>query len=91
MLSRTLPRVGALPNAASTIALLLLPELPHARVAHQLPGSFVPQAKGQRFRAGPEGDGLYLLEQRITLMTFLQIVVGNSWAQMVDVMKADIA
>ena len=73
---------------ADTVA-LLLPELSYVRVADQLPALLVPEVKRQALQAGPQRDGLDLLEQPLALVAVLQVVVGNARAQMVDVVEAD--
>src|SRR5687768_17983648 len=50
-----------------------------------------PQTKRQGLQTGCEGDRLDLLEQRVALVTLLQVVVGNPWAQMMDVVEPDIS
>jgi len=71
--------------------MVLFPELPQTPITDQLLLGFVPQPIIEGFKAGKEGDGFYLLEQRVGLVTFLQIVVGNARTQMVNMMKADVA
>jgi hypothetical protein len=51
---------------------------------------FVPQAKSQRFATGKQGDRLNARKEGIRVMAALQMVVGNTRAQVVDVMEADI-
>src|SRR5215208_3633918 len=68
-----------------------LPDLSYVRVADQLPALLVPEVKRQATQAGPQSDGLDLLEQPLALVALLQVVVGNPRAQMMDVMEADIA
>src|SRR6202161_3449586 len=72
--------------------LALLPsQLADASIADQPLSLFVPETGGQRFQARKQRHRLHLPEQRFDLVTSLQIVVGNARAQMMNVMKADIA
>jgi hypothetical protein len=56
----------------------------------ELTALFVPEAEGQRFEALKESDRLDLLEERICIVTALEIVVRNTGAEMMNMVKADI-
>src|ERR1043165_5094981 len=60
-------------------------------VADELLAAFVPKAKGEGFEAGKEGDGFDGLKERFGAMAFLEVIVRNRRAQVMDVMKADVA
>ena len=51
---------------------------------------FVPQAESEGFEAGEQGDGLDGLKQRFRFMTFLEVIIRNARAQMMNMMKADV-
>jgi len=59
--------------------------------ADQLVAFFIPEPEGQRFEAAEEGDWLDLLEKWIGVVASFQIVIGNADAEMVNVMKTDVA
>jgi len=61
------------------------------RVTDQHPLLLVPQPKRERLEAGEQRHGLHLMEERIGFVTTLQIIIRNPCAQMVDVVKADVA
>ena len=58
---------------------------------NQLPVLLVPQTKRRRLQTRGQCNWLYLREEFIRIVTLLQVVVGNEGAQMVDMMKPDIA
>ena len=60
-------------------------------VADQLAPLLVPKTEGEGFEAGEQRDGLHGLEQRFGFVTFLQVVIRNPRAEMMDVMKSDAA
>lgn len=62
-----------------------------AAVADQLLALLIPEAEGERFQAGEERDGSYGVKQRHRLVTCLQVVVGNSGTQVMNMVKADAA
>lgn len=59
--------------------------------AHQLALFFVPQAQKDTLETGPHRQDNNLLEDRVFFVTLLQLIIGNSGAQMMDVVKTDIA
>src|SRR5688500_11417006 len=75
----------------SGVATLLCREPAKMSVPNELPALLVPEAKPERSQAGYQRDGRDLLKQPVALVTSLQVVVGNARAQVVDVMKADVA
>jgi len=60
-------------------------------VANQLAPLFIPETEGEGFETGEQRDWLHGLKQRLGLMTFLQMVIRNPRAEMMDVMKPDVA
>jgi len=60
-------------------------------VADELLTAFVPKAIGEGFEAGKERDGFDGLKERFGAVTFLEVIVRNRRAQVMDVMKADVA
>src|ERR1700690_1984750 len=60
-------------------------------VADKFPVLLVPEPVGGGFETGEQRDGFHLLEERVGLMAFLQIVIRNARAQMMDVMETDVA
>src|ERR1700678_1371676 len=58
---------------------------------NQLPVLLVPQTKRRRLQTRGQCNWLDLREEFIRIVTLLQVVVGNEGAQMVDMMKSDIA
>src|SRR5579872_5689091 len=69
----------------------LLPEKSQVAETDQFTSLFVPETEGERFETGKQSDRLHTLEQRVRVVAFLQIVIGNPRAQMMDVMKSDVA
>jgi hypothetical protein len=59
--------------------------------AHEYFALLVPEAKGEKSKARQQGDGLDRIEERICLMTLLEMVIGNAGTQMMNMMKANIA
>ena len=51
----------------------------------------IPEAESQGFEAAEQGNGWHGLKQWLRVVTTLQIVIGNPWAQVVNVMKSDVA
>ncbi len=51
----------------------------------------IPQTVGSGFQAGAQGDRRHGLEKRLGLVAFLEVVIRNARAQVVDVVKADVA
>lgn len=51
----------------------------------------IPEAEGQGFEAAEQGYGRHGLKQRLRVVTSLQIVIGNPRAQVMNVMKPDVA
>jgi hypothetical protein len=51
----------------------------------------VPEAEGQRFEAGEKCERFHGLEERFGPMTFFEVIIGNSRAQMVNVMEANVS
>src|SRR5436189_4930047 len=60
-------------------------------VADEHPALFIPKTKRERFEAAAQRHGFDLLKQRVRLVASLQIVIGNARAEMVDMVKADVA
>ena len=51
----------------------------------------VPQAKGEGMEARQQRDRLDRIEERVRLVAFLEMVVRNARAEVMNVMKPDIA
>src|SRR6185369_15155536 len=60
-------------------------------VADELLTAFVPKAIGEGFEAGKERNRFDGLKERFGAMAFLQMIVRNRRAEVMDVMKADVA
>ncbi len=59
--------------------------------ADELPAFLIPKMKPGRVQAAPERDGLHILENRMRSVTSLQIIIGDAGAEVMDVVKANIA
>src|ERR1044072_2491269 len=59
--------------------------------AHELAALFIEQPKTERAQTGQQRDRLYFLEERIGVVTALQIVIWNARAEVVNVVKANVA
>src|SRR5579863_1372640 len=89
-LARLRQNVGL--RAAEVDSALLLNQTRGQRtVPHQLLVLLVPQAKGEGLQTSDQGNWLDLREEFVRVVTLLQMVVGDERAQMVDMMKPDIA
>lgn len=76
----------------SDVPPVLLPaKLARAVVADQLATLFIPETEGEGFQTGEQRDRLDALEQRVGAVASLEIVVRDARAQMVNVMRADVA
>src|SRR5712675_1158035 len=84
-------RVASSRRFAGAVYMIVAPAMTQMPVADQFPAFFVPESERERFEARPERDRLDLLKQRVRLVTFLDVVIGNARAEMVDVMEADVA
>ena len=60
-------------------------------VADQPAPLFIPETEGEGLQAGEQRDGFDGLEQWLRLMAFFEVIIGNSRAEMMDVVKADVA
>src|SRR6476619_4981010 len=60
-------------------------------IADQFAALFVPKSKCETFKAGKKRERLNGSEQRLRLMAFFQTVIRNPGAEMMNVMKANIA
>ena len=60
-------------------------------VANELSPLLVPEPKRKGLEAGKQRYWLNGLKERFGLVALLQIIVGNARAQMMNVMKPDIA
>src|SRR4051812_29397203 len=60
-------------------------------VTDQLARRFVPQPEGERLQAADERNRFHALKQRLGLVAPLEVVIGNARAQVMDVMKSDVA
>lgn len=67
--------------------------LAHTEVAktHEYTTLLIPQAEAERFEARQQGDWLNCRKKRISLVTSLQMIVGNARAQVMDVMEPNVA
>ena len=52
---------------------------------------FVPQAEGERFETGGQGERLNGLKQGFGAVAFFQMIIRDAGAQMVNVVKSDVA
>ena len=68
-----------------------LPEISKLAETNQPVTLLIPEPEGEEFEAGEQRDGRHALEQRLRLVAPLQIVIGNLRAQMMNVMKPDVA
>jgi len=59
--------------------------------ADELPAFLIPKMKLGRVQAAPDGDGLHILENRMCSVTSLQIIIGDTGAEVMDVVKPNIA
>src|SRR6185503_6080110 len=86
--------IGTWKDSARNAALLTrlgLAQLAQATVADQLALAFVPQPQVHGLEAFPQRQRLDLLEQRVVLVAFLQVVIRDARRQVVDVVEADVA
>ena len=60
-------------------------------VAHQPVVRLVPQAELEGLQAGSQRDGRDALEERLGVVAFLEVVIGDQRAQVVQVVEADVA
>ncbi len=60
-------------------------------VTDQFLSLFVPQPIRKGLQARHHGDRFNLLEERIGAVAFFQVVIGDTRAQMVNMMKTDVA
>jgi len=65
--------------------------LPHFAETHEDMFIFVPKTKPERVETGKESNGCYRPEERDFFLTLAQRIIRYSRAEMVDVMKADVA
>ena len=59
--------------------------------SHEYFALLIPEAKGEKSKARQQCDGLDRIEERICLMTLLEMVIGNAGTQMMNMVKANIA
>src|SRR2546423_606046 len=60
-------------------------------VADELALLLVEKPEGERSQAREQRQRFHLLKERFRLVALLQVVIGNARAQMVNVMKANVA
>ena len=60
-------------------------------VAHQLAPLFIPETEREGFKAGKQRYGFNRLKQRLRFVAFLEMIIRNARAEMVNVMKANVA
>ena len=77
--------------AAGGSLALFAPDLAQVAVADEPAFLLIPQPERERLEAADERDGLHRLKQRLGLVAFLEVVVRNARAQVVDVVEADVA
>jgi hypothetical protein len=70
---------------------LLLAKSSEVAVANQPAALFIPKTETERFQAAEQRDGPHALKQPIGFMAPLQVIVGNPRAQMMEVMKPNVA
>ncbi len=59
--------------------------------ADELPAFLIPKMEPGRVQAAPERDRLHILENRMRSVTSLQIIIGDAGAEVMDVVKPNIA
>ena len=89
--SGILPRLTLVASLRQHLLPLLGAHGAEMTVANKAALMFVPQAERKGFEALQKRDGFNRLKQRFGLMAFLQVVIGNPCAQMMNVMKPDVA
>src|SRR5204862_8241961 len=67
------------------------PKFSEVAEADQLFALLVPESEREGFKTSQQCDGLHALKQGIGIVASLQIVIGNTRAQMMDMVKADVA
>lgn len=60
-------------------------------VADELAAFFIPKPIGEGFETGKQGDVFDGLKQRFGIVAFFQMVIGDARAEVVEVMKSDVA
>ena len=70
---------------------MLKPHRFELAVADQPVLLFIPETESERFQAPQQRDGFDGLKQRLRFVAFLQVIIRNARAEMMNVMKADIA
>jgi hypothetical protein len=60
-------------------------------VTDQFLALFVPETQAEGFQTREQRDGLHCLKKRIGLVAFFQVVIGNAGAEMVNMMKPNVA
>src|ERR1041384_2113579 len=83
-------QIGAPSSAARHHAAPAQPAL-HCAEADQFPPLLIPQAEGQRFKAGKQRHRFDRLKQRLSSVAFLEVVVRDAGAEMMNVMVPDVA
>src|ERR1700733_3617857 len=63
---------------------------PQRAKPHQLLVLLVPKAKREGLQAAEEGNRLDLGEDRVGVVTFLQMIIGDERAQMMNMMEPDV-
>src|SRR6185503_1066088 len=75
------------PNGSDPLAA----SLAQGAVPHELPTLFIPKPEGERLQAAQQGNRFHRLEKRLGLVAFFEVVVRNARAQMMNVMKPNVA
>src|ERR1022692_3869742 len=70
---------------------MLKPHRFELAVADQPALLFIPETESERLQAAQQRDGFDGLKQRFCFVAFLQMVIRNARAEMMNVMKADVA
>src|SRR5882672_145611 len=72
-------------------SVLLSSKISQVPVAYQFATLFIPETEGERFEAGKQRDRLHRLKQRLRFVALLQVIIRNPRAEMMNVMKPDVA
>src|SRR5437762_9541256 len=64
---------------------------PQMTVTYQFSALLIPQTEGKRFEAWKQGHRFYHLKERLGFMALLQVVIGDSRAQVMNMVKADVS
>jgi len=60
-------------------------------VADQFLALLVPKPKAEQFQAAEQGDGWHTLKEPVRLVALFQVIIRNPRAEMMEVMKPNVA